>query len=214
MATPSSVKGVLPRVLENLDSFKREDQIDTNGWATSLAEHTIVLSTNHEAHEGCRKLSEKFKNKCFEFEHGFNNGVQDHFTLNTQHAANIGLSRIKVLTDLVSLGYDIFYFDLHQYFFQHPLKYLYAHTKGSFVVSSTKCVAAQQNADGSLPDDHHHLDLIFLRSNPAAFRCGGGNVKHGMLRRAEGVLHCMSWGDTCSRVRTLMASTIPRRGQL
>lgn len=192
MATPSSVKGVLPKVLENLDSFKREDQIDTNGWATSLAEHTIVLSTNHEAHEGCRRLSEKFKNKCFEFEHGFNNGVQDHFTLNTQHAANIGLSRIKVLTDLVSLGYDIFYFDLHQYFFQHPLKYLYANTKGSIVVSSTKCVAAQQNADGSLPDNHHHLDLIFLRSNPAAFRCGGGSAGHGMLRTAYGVLHCTS----------------------
>ncbi|PNH03839.1 hypothetical protein TSOC_010065, partial [Tetrabaena socialis] len=70
------------------------------------------------------------------------------------------------------VGYDVLYFDAHQYFFQHPLQHIYRHhPTANVVVSPTSCQPPVLGPDGSLPDDHHHLDIVFLRSTPSSFRC-------------------------------------------
>ncbi|GFR42872.1 hypothetical protein Agub_g3863 [Astrephomene gubernaculifera] len=177
IATPASKDNVLPRLLENLASFKSHDQVDTNGNdATSLAEHTIVGTTNMDTQHACDKLAEKHRQKCYELDHGFNQGAQGLLSAANSkvHAYSVGLSRIKALIDLISMGYDVLYFDLHHYFFQNPLKYMYSHTRAPLVVSGTPssgCRQLQSGPDGSLPDDHHRLDIAFMRSGPAAFRC-------------------------------------------
>ncbi|GIL74904.1 hypothetical protein Vretimale_2524 [Volvox reticuliferus] len=177
IATPASIPVVLPQVLENLASFLSQDQMDANGnRATTLAEHTLVASTNIEAHHGCGRLTEKYHHKCHEFDHKFNGAVYDHLELSQTkaHAYSIGLSRIKYLVDMVSLGYDVFYFDLHHYFFKNPLRYMYTHTTTPIVVSATPssvCQPLSAAPDGSLPDEHHRLDIAFVRSTPSTFRC-------------------------------------------
>ncbi|GIL48075.1 hypothetical protein Vafri_4778 [Volvox africanus] len=177
IASPASIPVVLPRVLENLASFLSQDQLDTNGnRATTLAEHTLVATTNMEAQQGCDRLNEKYKHKCYELDHGFNAAVQDHLELSRTkaHAYSIGLSRIKSMVDLISLGYDVLYFDLHHYFFKNPLRYMYTHTTAPIVISATPssvCQPLSPAPDGSLPDDHHRLDIAFVRSTPSTFRC-------------------------------------------
>jgi hypothetical protein len=59
----------------------------------------------------------------------------------------------------MSLGYDVLYFDLHHYFFQNPLRYLYDHTTAPLVTTgpAAVCAVPQLGADGALPTDHHRL---------------------------------------------------------
>jgi hypothetical protein len=60
IATPATVKTVLPRVLENLQRFKSSDQQDINGQPTHMAEHTIVATTNMDAQRACDELEKKY----------------------------------------------------------------------------------------------------------------------------------------------------------
>ncbi|KAG2430888.1 hypothetical protein HXX76_009861 [Chlamydomonas incerta] len=176
IATPASINGTLRRVLANLASFKGKEQIDTYGHDTSLAEHTIVASTSMAVQLGCDALSQTYHQRCYELDHLLNAGIDDILALSKSkaHAYSLGLSRIKALVDLVSLGYDVFYFDLHHVFFRNPLQHLYTRTTAPVVVSGTPasgCRPLVVGADGRLPDDHHRLDIVFIRSQPSSFRC-------------------------------------------
>ncbi|PNW83405.1 hypothetical protein CHLRE_05g244400v5 [Chlamydomonas reinhardtii] len=125
---------------------------------------------------GCDALSQTYHQKCYELDHFLNAGVEDILALSKTkaHAYSLGLSRIKALVDLVSLGYDVFYFDLHHVFFRNPLAYLYANTSAPVVVSGTPasgCRPLAAGPGGRLPVDHHRLDIVFIRSQPSTFRC-------------------------------------------
>ncbi|KXZ45399.1 hypothetical protein GPECTOR_55g305 [Gonium pectorale] len=124
----------------------------------------------------CDKLAEKYHQKCYELDHGFNQGIQDLLDVSRTKAQaySVGLSRIKTLVDLISMGYDVLYFDAHQYFFRNPLKYMYTRTTAHVVVSGTPksgCSPQVPGPNGELPDEHHRLDIAFVRTTPATFRC-------------------------------------------
>ncbi|KAG2445037.1 hypothetical protein HYH02_008905 [Chlamydomonas schloesseri] len=163
-------------MLASLAGFKGGGQTDAYGHGTSLAEHTIVASTSLPVQLGCDALQQTYHNRCYELDHSLNAGVEDLLALSKSkaHAYSLGLSRIKMLVDLVALGYDVLYFDLHHVFFRNPLTHLYAHTTAPVVVSGTPASGCRPLAVGAgarLPADHHRLDLVFIRSQPSSFRC-------------------------------------------
>ena len=61
IATPASLNTTLPRLLANLASFKSNDQVDTYGHVTTLAEHTIVASTSMPVQLGCDSLQRLYQ---------------------------------------------------------------------------------------------------------------------------------------------------------
>ncbi|KAG2482415.1 hypothetical protein HYH03_018650 [Edaphochlamys debaryana] len=79
---------------------------------------------------------------------------------------------VKRLTDLVSLGYDVLWFEPDRVWFRHPLAWLvpYADSVGADVLlPSPTC---QEPAPGSGVDPRPvHLDLIYIRSTPGTVRC-------------------------------------------
>ncbi|KAG2431435.1 hypothetical protein HXX76_009450 [Chlamydomonas incerta] len=51
---------------------------------------------------------------------------------------------------------------------------MYTQTTAPVVVSGTPssgCRPLSAGSDGKLPDDHHRLDIVFIRSQPSSFRC-------------------------------------------
>ena len=87
------------------------------------------------------------------------------------HLQNVGYCKVRAAPP--HAGYDVFYFDLHHIFFQNPLKYMYTQTTAPVVVSGTPasgCRPLAAGPDGRLPDDHHRLDILFIRSQPSSFR--------------------------------------------
>ncbi|KAG2498690.1 hypothetical protein HYH03_003430 [Edaphochlamys debaryana] len=178
IATPASIAaGVLSTLLESLSKQTAPHQTNPFGTGTQLSEHTIVATTSHDAQMGCAKEElQKYKHKCYELDHEFNQGLQDFAALgqSKEHAYTVAISRIKTLVDIVSLGYDVLYFDPHHIFFQNPLDYMYTKTKAHLVISPTpasQCKRLVQAPGAPLPDDHHKLDMIFMRSGPGTFRC-------------------------------------------
>ncbi|KAG2498689.1 hypothetical protein HYH03_003429 [Edaphochlamys debaryana] len=181
IASPATTPKVLPALLSSLFSLGGQpsaQQTNPFGKWTMLTEHLIVGTTNSEAQAACldRALQGKYLHKCYDLDHEYNLELQDVATLSKSklHAHTVAVSRIKALVDIVSLGYDVLYFDPHHIFFQNPLQYLYTYTRAHLVVSPTpasKCKKLVIPPGGQLPEDHHKLDLIFMRSGSGTFRC-------------------------------------------
>ncbi|KAG2498315.1 hypothetical protein HYH03_003576 [Edaphochlamys debaryana] len=84
------------------------------------------------------------------------------------------LGLIKRLTDFLSMGYDVLWFEPDRVWFKHPVAAIYeaaAALGADMLLPASSCSPPDLSRGARLDDRPQHLDLLFIRSTPGTVRC-------------------------------------------